>query len=359
MEGLSIFETLTSGFTAAAKAQLAGLTRVGQVTTATSVTVFEATDLIGQGDDAFAGWYVYVLQSDNAAPENETKPMSDYVSSTGKVTHTSATVFEATDLIGQGDDAFAGWYVYVLQSDNAAPENETQPMSDYVSSTGKVTHTALTAQLAVGDWVTLLHPSIAMLGAVDTSAATGAVTSTDFLMAYVKQLVNIYQLADPDLDPSVLDVSDYDDNLHSLEALRAAIDALTAPLISTSVGVAQIAATTIDLDQAASSYDLFTGTSQAVVLESLSFKTATGAAGGALTSISIQTDDATPGVIINSTDGVVGNLTSEADLSWVGALYITVATKIQLTIAGGAHGSAYVCQVTATYRSVVAGGALA
>ena len=319
MEGLSIFETLTSGFTAAAKAQLAGLTRVGQVTTATS-----------------------------------------------------ATVFEATDLIGQGDDAFAGWYVYVLQSDNAAPENETQPMSDYVSSTGKVTHTALTAQLAVGDWVTLLHPSIAMLGAVDTSAATGAVTSTDFLMAYVKQLVNIYQLADPDLDPSVLDdspfaqllaidgdVSDYDDNLHSLEALRAAIDALTAPLISTSVGVAQIAATTIDLDQAASSYDLFTGTSQAVVLESLSFKTATGAAGGALTSISIQTDDATPGVIINSTDGVVGNLTSEADLSWVGALYITVATKIQLTIAGGAHGSAYVCQVTATYRSVVAGGALA
>ncbi|KKK96745.1 hypothetical protein LCGC14_2659710, partial [marine sediment metagenome] len=124
------------------------------------------------------------------------------------------------------------------------------------------------------------------------------------------------------------------------------------------LGVAQIAATTIDLDQAAASYDLFTGTSQAVVLESLSFKTATGAAGGALTSISIQTDDATPGVIINSTDGVVGNLTSEADLSWVGALYITVATKIQLTIGGGAHGSAYVCQVTATYRSVAAGGTL-
>ena len=144
MEGLSIFETLTSGFTAAAKAQLAGLTRVGQVTTATSVTVFEATDLIGQGDDAFAGWYVYVLQSDNAAPENE-----------------------------------------------------TQPMSDYVSSTGKVTHTALTAQLAVGDWVTLLHPSMAMLGAVDTSAATGAVTSTDFLMAYVKQIVtNTYRLGE-------------------------------------------------------------------------------------------------------------------------------------------------------------------
>ncbi|KKN74863.1 hypothetical protein LCGC14_0386120 [marine sediment metagenome] len=141
-----------SELTADAKAQLAGLFRVGKVTTATSVTVFASTDLIGQDNDAFPGWYVYVLQADNGAPENE-----------------------------------------------------TQPMSDYISSTGAITHTAFTVQLAVGDWVVLLHPSIAMLGAVDTSAATGAVTSTDLLMAYVKQLVtNTYRLG----ETAIADTSD-------------------------------------------------------------------------------------------------------------------------------------------------------
>ncbi len=133
---LSIFANRVTTLTAGAKAELAGLMRVGQVTTATSSTVFQSTDLIGQGDDAFDGWFVSVLQADNAAPESELKPMSDYV-----------------------------------------------------SATGRVTHTAFTAQLAVGDWVVLLRPEIAMLGAVDTAAATGAVTSTDLLMAYMKQRV--------------------------------------------------------------------------------------------------------------------------------------------------------------------------
>ncbi len=134
--GLSIFEKKTSSFTAGAKAELAGLMRVGKVTTATSTTVFASTDLVGQDDDAFDGWYVSVLQADNAAPEGE-----------------------------------------------------SQPMSDYVSSTGTITHTVFTVQLAVGDWVVLLRPEIAMLGNVSTSAATGAVTATDLLMAYIKQLV--------------------------------------------------------------------------------------------------------------------------------------------------------------------------
>ncbi len=153
-----------------------------------------------------------------------------------------------------------------------------------------------------------------VIGALDDAAAIGPVTTTDTIMAYIKQLVS---------------------------------------------NVPEEAETTIDLNQAAASYDLFTGTTQAVILEGLSFKTATGAAGGALTSVSIQTDDATPGVIIDSVNGAVANLTSEADLSWTGALYITVGTKIRLTIAGGAHGSAYVCQVTAKHRAVVAGGTLA
>jgi len=132
-----------------------------------------------------------------------------------------------------------------------------------------------------------------------------------------------------------------------------------SPNIDITAGVAQIVSTTIDLNQAVATYDLFTGTLQVVVLESLNIKMPTGAAGGALTSISIQTDDVTPGVIISATDGIVANLTSEADLGWTGTLYITVGTKIRLTIAGGAHGVAYVCNVIAKCRTVVSGGYLA
>lgn len=115
---------------------------------------------------------------------------------------------------------------------------------------------------------------------------------------------------------------------------------------------------TIDLNQAAASYDLFTGTSQAVILEKLNIKMPTGAAGGALTSISIQTDDATPGVIVSSSIGAVGNLTSEADIGWSGTLVVNVGTKIQLTIGGGAHGTEYIATVIAQYRPVVSGGSL-
>ncbi len=124
-------------------------------------------------------------------------------------------------------------------------------------------------------------------------------------------------------------------------------------------GLLRIATTTEDLNQAASTYDLLTGTTQPVMLKSLSVKMPTGAAGGALTSISVQTDDATPGVIISSTIGAVANLTSEAELSWSGEMRIDVGTKIQLTIAGGAHGSEYITKIAATYQAIVAGGTLA
>ena len=269
---LSIFENRTTTFTAGAKAELAGLMRVGQVTTATS-----------------------------------------------------STIFESTDLIGQDDAAFEGWYVSVLQADDATPEGELQPMSAYESSTGKVTHSTFTAQLQVGDWVILLRPEIAVIGKYNTAEATGTIGIATTLMGYMKQVVT---------------------NTESL-------------IGGTSVGVTQIAATTIDLNQAAATYDLFTGTNQVVILESLNIKMPTEVAGGALTSISIQTDDVTAGVIINSTDGDAANLTSEPDLYWKGSLYITIGTKIRLTIGGGAEGTTYVCNVTAKSRAVVAGGNLA
>lgn len=148
----------------------------------------------------------------------------------------------------------------------------------------------------------------------------------------------------------------YDNTTDSLEALANAIALIPA---ATGVGTTQIAITTEDLNQAASTYDLLTGTTQPVILKGFSIKMPTGAAGGALTSISVQTDDATPGVIFNSTTGAVANLTSEAELSWTGIMRINVGTKIQLTIAGGAHGSEYITTITAEYKAIVAGGTLA
>lgn len=126
----------------------------------------------------------------------------------------------------------------------------------------------------------------------------------------------------------------------------------------TVMGRAQIAATTIDLNQAVGAKDLFTGATQAVVLESLILRCPNDIASAPLTYITIQTDDETAGAIIDSVTGAVGNLTAEAQLSWHGEIYIAVGTKVQLTIAGGAEGAAYVCDVVAKYRSVVSGGAL-
>jgi len=136
---------------------------------------------------------------------------------------------------------------------------------------------------------------------------------------------------------------------------QADISADTDPLV---MGRAQIAATTIDLNQAAAAYVLFTGATQAVVLESLIVRCPNIIGGGALTSIAVATDDVTPGVIIDSLSGAVANLTAEAQLAWSGEIYIPVGTEIELTIGGGAHGVAYVCDVVAKYRSVASGGVL-
>ncbi len=126
------------------------------------------------------------------------------------------------------------------------------------------------------------------------------------------------------------------------------------------LGVAQIGVTTIDLNQAAAGYDLFTATLQDVLITAIAIRMPAIVGGGALTGISIQTDDATPQIFIPAGDGLVANLTSEAQLQWTGAVILDAGTgaKIQLTIVGGAHGVAYVCDVICGYQAVVAGGYL-
>lgn len=126
-------------------------------------------------------------------------------------------------------------------------------------------------------------------------------------------------------------------------------------------GMLQMAATTIDLNQAAATYVLFTATTQDVVVEALTIRMSGGAIGGAVTSISIQTDDATAQVFIDSVTGAVANLTNEAQLAWTGAVLLDAGTgaTIGLTIGGGAAGVAKVCDVVAQCRAVVSGGYLA
>jgi len=122
----------------------------------------------------------------------------------------------------------------------------------------------------------------------------------------------------------------------------------------------QIAATTIDLDQIAATYTLLTGTAASVLLEKLAFRMPNvDISGGSLTSISIQTDDVTPAVIISSADGDLANLTHEASISWTGSIIIPAGTLIQLTIAGGVSGTACVCDVVVESKMIGSAGYLA
>ena len=127
------------------------------------------------------------------------------------------------------------------------------------------------------------------------------------------------------------------------------------------VGILQTVATTENLQQVAASYDLFTGTTQDVILESLVIRLPNVNVSDDvnLTSISIQTDDVTASTVISSADGAKANLTAEAQLGWVGSILIKIGTKIQLTIAGGAADAATVCDIVAQCRAVVNGGYLA
>jgi hypothetical protein len=119
--------------------------------------------------------------------------------------------------------------------------------------------------------------------------------------------------------------------------------------------------TTIDLQQIAGDYDLFTGAAQDVLITKLVFAlpAVNVSDDAAITSISIQSDDATPQVIISAVSGAKANLASSAQISWTGAILLVATNKIQLTIAGGAADAATVCKVTVEYVPITAGGYLA
>lgn len=150
-----------------------------------------------------------------------------------------------------------------------------------------------------------------------------------------------------------------DNATYGLSALETLVDDLESKL-ATGAGSPQVKAATIDLHQAAGDYDLFTGATQDVVLERLCIRlpNVNVADDATITSISIQTNDATPQVLVSSALGAKANLTAEAQIFWTGLELIKTGRKIQLTIAGGASDAETVCDVVAEYRAVAAGGTL-
>ena len=147
---------------------------------------------------------------------------------------------------------------------------------------------------------------------------------------------NIY-FTIPDLEDSVTDIHEY-------------LKILGAP-------VKKIATTTEDLDQAAASYTLFTGTTADVILESISLRNANVDCSddATFTGISIQTDDVTPCVFISQGNGLKANLTEEATIAWTGSEVIKTGTIITLTIYGAATDATCEPDIMVAYRSTGTG----
>lgn len=122
-----------------------------------------------------------------------------------------------------------------------------------------------------------------------------------------------------------------------------------------------IATTTEDLQQAASTYDLFTATSANVLVENVTFTlpNVDCSDDATITSISIVTDETTPRTLVTTTQGAVANLTANASFSYSTPFTLPVGKKIQLVIAGGASDAATVCTATVKYQSIAPAGYMA
>jgi len=138
------------------------------------------------------------------------------------------THFRVAGLAGMG----TGWFkttagtpyeILVVQADGAAPEGQQTPVVAYTSTGGIFQHAAFSGgNPEVGDEVLIINPLLASLGTKATAAATGAVTTTDYMMAYVKQLVTELQTLDALVD-AIKAVTDVIPDAGALTALLASI----------------------------------------------------------------------------------------------------------------------------------------
>jgi hypothetical protein len=104
--------------------------------------------------------------------------------------------------------------------------------------------------------------------------------------------------------------------------------------------------TTIDLNQAAGDYDLWTIGSDDIEVLEMGFITHNDLSGEAtFTGITIQSTDASPVEFIGATAGAKANLTAGAHIMYDGAATVGNTKKIELTITGGATAAEQVCEV--------------
>ena len=143
------------------------------------------------------------------------------------------------------------------------------------------------------------------------------------------------------------------------QAQLGAAAALAAVAYTRQAGVMQVKATTFELNQAAASYDLATGTTQDVEIASVTVRNLTNMTGGGCTSFSVQTNDTTAQTFISNTSAVKASLAVGAQFSWVGSCILKATKKIQITINGAASGGTDVMDVVITYRAITTGGYLA
>ena len=129
---------------------------------------------------------------------------NDNVALTKNVVNTGglACTWFAYGYDGKGGYAFSGGSASALASDDASTIIATLGALNDAAASGAVTNTdtlmAYAKQLVTEGIAR--DAVLAVLGAVDTAAATGAVTATDLLMAYVKQLVTELQVVDEFMD---------------------------------------------------------------------------------------------------------------------------------------------------------------
>lgn len=112
---------------------------------------------------------------------------------------------------------------------------------------------------------------------------------------------------------------------------------------------------TIDLHQVAGYYDLFTAPSYSIQVLEFGLiipSDLTGEAAGSLTSISVQSTDTAPIVLIRSTAGAKANLTLDKHLLYTGGGVVAGTKKIQLTIAGGATTAEQLCKTWVKYQEI-------
>jgi hypothetical protein len=119
--------------------------------------------------------------------------------------------------------------------------------------------------------------------------------------------------------------------------------------------------TTIDLQQVAGDYTLYTGTTADVYVEAfaITLPNVNCADDVNITSIAIKTDTAAVINLLTAAQGAKANLTANASFSYSTPFYLPATKLIELTIAGGASDAATVCTVKCRWTPVVPGGYLA